>query len=161
MATAPTPTYNYTVAPNGSYLFASGSEGIRYFVDNYGMMLTKSLAGSGIFFATAVAQKCQESAYGTSHAATAYNNFGGIMINGKLKQFSSPSECFDFYVSTLLSPTHRYIQSGLLVATTPYIQMKAIAVGGYCTAPPAATYYSRIEPTITTVLKMYSIGKIG
>ncbi len=153
--------YNYTVGPNGVFLFSSGSEGVRYFVDKFGSQLCQALSGSGIFFATAVAQKCQESAYGTSHAARTMNNYGGIMYNGVLASFATPMDCFNKYVETLLAANHKYVQKGLLTAKTPYLQMLAIAQGGYCTNPPASVYYSRITPTIRTVLNMYSLGKIS
>lgn len=152
--------YNYTIGPGGVFLFSSGAEGVRYFVSTHGPDLITALSGSGIFFATAVAQKCQESAYGTSHAAVAYNNFGGIMYNGVLAQFATPLACFQKYVETLLAPNHKYVIKGLLTAKTPFTQMLAIAQGGYCTDPPASTYYSRITPTIRTVLNMYPLGKI-
>lgn len=172
--------YNYTIVynKNGSincYRFSSSREGIRYFVDNYGEALAKALAGSGIYLSVAIAQKCRESAYGTSNAARNYNNFGGLMNFGNLPyasgvattadgrplaKFASAEDCFKSYVQTLLSDNKKYKKMGLLTAKTPIEQMKAIADGGYCTNPSPAAYYQALVPSVKLCLEMFNTGKI-
>ena len=174
------PDYEYEIIRNrdGSvncYRFASSREGIRYFVDNYGAPLAQVLAGSNIYLAVAIAQKTRESAYGTSNAARLYNNFGGIMNYGNtpyatgahmtadgrpLAIFSSPADCFRSYLATLLSPNKKYISKGLLTAGTPQGQLKAIAMGGYCTSPAPDQYYKAVLPTLNLCLEMFNTGKI-
>ena len=159
-------TYNYSIAynTNGSikcYQFSPASDGIRYFVDNFGTQLITALSGSGIYLPVAIAQQCTESAFGTSNAARNYNNFGGIMTSGTLKKFSTPQDSFNDYVATLISPTKKYISKGLLAAKTPQDQLKAIALGGYCTNPPALQYYAQILPTLNLCLKMFKTGKVS
>lgn len=151
--------------------FSSSSDGLKYFVSTYGADLQQALTGSGIYFAVAVAQKCQESGYGTSDLAVKYNNFGGIYNFGhlagaigtttkKFAIFQSPYHCFASYVKILLDPTKKYIQQGLLTATTPQEQLKAIALGGYCEDPPGMAYYSQILPNLKRVMLLYNIGKL-
>lgn len=140
--------------------FKSVSEGIKYFVDNYGNDVANALKGTGIYWAVAVAQKCQESGFGTSNLAKTKNNFGGILIKGVAKKFDSPQHCFAFYAGTLLSPTKKYRSKGLLSAKTPHEQLRAIADGGYCTEPPADEYYKQVSKILDKVVAMYKIGKI-
>lgn len=173
--------YNYEIVKNrdGSincYRFSSSREGIRYFVDHYGAALAKAIAGTGIYLSVAIAQKCRESAYGTSNAARSYNNFGGIMNFGNtpfasgfhktpdgrpLATFATVEDCFKAYVATLLSPNKKYISKGLLTAANPEQQIKAIADGGYCTVPAPAEYYKAVLPTVKLCLDMFNTGKIS
>lgn len=151
--------YNYSVAANGTFQFASSKEGVRYFVDNYGKDLCAALANTGIYFPVAVAQKCVESAYGTSRAAREQKNFGGLEVNHVLMTFNTPLACFQKYVETLLSPKHKYIADGLLTSGTALDQLQAIANAGYCELGPTV-YYNKVSPLVRTVMAMYSIGKL-
>lgn len=172
--------YNYEIIKNSDgsincYRFSPASDGIRYFVDNYGKDLAAALSGSGVFLGVAIAQKCAESAFGTSGLARNYNNFGSIMYGGGVRgasgsikignktfaTFASPADCFKAYVGVLHDPTKKYISKGLLAAKTPQDQLMAIAQGGYCTEPPADVYYKTVLSTLNLALKMFKTGKIS
>lgn len=155
--------------------FPSVTDGIKYFVENYKNDLMQSLSGSGIYFAVCVGQICQESGFGTVDRARLHNNFIGIKNFGTLKYpgvigktktnyaiFDSPKSCFDAYVKILKDPTKQYMKQGLLSATNPYDQLKAIAYGGYCQNPPdPMAYYKPVSKIMAKCLSAYSIGKIG
>lgn len=102
------------------------------FAKKYGQDMISALNNSPIFFAVMLVQASNESAYGTSYSAVHRNNFFGIKNqNAKGKRiFSTPQECFNFYAS-LLTSAGRYIKAGVLTATDPYNQIRAIANAGY------------------------------
>jgi len=157
------------------YAFSPISNGVKYFVDNFGNDLLKAINNSGIFFATAAAQKMYESGFGNSIIATQYNNFGGIKYGAGLKGasgegvknfaiFNSPYDCFYTYVNNVLKdPTKRYLKDGLLTAKTPIEQIMAIAKGGYCENPPDPNVYAKpIIKLINLVTNMYpTFGKVN
>lgn len=170
--------YNYTeVYKNGKldhFAFASSRDGIRYFNDHYGADLIAALSGTGIFYQVALAQKCWESSYGTSILAREARNFGGIKWTPRTSAsigrfdlgpstwclFSSPQHCFSYYTQTLLSPSKKYVKSGLLTANTPLEQLRAIATGGYCTVPPGDAYYNSISKLVNLVSQLYNTSRI-
>lgn len=166
-------TYNYSVDPTtGSYQFSPASDGIRYFVDNHKADILAAISGTGIYFPVIVAQCCWESAFGTTDKARTYNNFigihysptlpgtKGIIPSGShlLAWFTSPLDCFHIYTGILTDPTKKYMSKGLLTATTPQAQLKAVAAGGYSTTP---TYYTDVVRLVNLCLGLYSVGKIS
>ena len=110
----------------------------------YGEGIVKALADSNIFIATAVAQKCLESGYGTSRLAKRNNNFGGIKgkpeyaigrdENGWAK-FATPYDSFRSYAYFVnnLEDGNRYAKA--LRAKTPEDQIYELVYAGYCTSP--------------------------
>jgi flagellum-specific peptidoglycan hydrolase FlgJ len=54
----------------------AGQKKCLQFLKQYNRDLVQAKADSNIFLATAVAQKCIESGYGTSSLARNYNNYG-------------------------------------------------------------------------------------
>lgn len=157
------------------YAFSPMSNGVKYFVDNFGNDLLKAINNSGIFFATAAAQKMYESGFGNSINAVKYNNFGGIKYGSGLAGsvgktptgyaiFSTPFDCFSVYVNHVLKdPTKKYLAMGLLNAKTPVEQIMIIAKGGYCENPPDPNVYARpIIKLINLVTNMYpTFGKVN
>jgi uncharacterized FlgJ-related protein len=156
------------------YAFSPISNGVKYFIDNYGADLLKAINNSGIFFATAAAQKMYESGFGNSTFATKYNNFGGITYGsgikgssgkiGKFAIFNSPYDCFYTYVNNVLKdPTKKYLPNGLLAAKTPIEQIMVIAKSGYCESPPDPNAYAKpIIKLINLVTNMYpTFGKVN
>jgi hypothetical protein len=108
------------------------------FLHKYGEDLARALVGTNIFFAGAVGQKCNESAFGTSKLAVNYNNFGGIKgrpreASGKTSNgwaiFATPYDCFKSY-ARFLSELPIYTKA--LAETTPERQIIAIVEAGYC-----------------------------
>jgi hypothetical protein len=108
------------------------------FLHTYGSDLARALVGSNIFFAGAVGQKCNESAFGTSPLAVNYNNFGGIKgrpkeSSGKTSNgwaiFDTPYDCFRSYVRIL---SELKIYKKALLETSPERQIVAIVEAGYC-----------------------------
>lgn len=155
-----------------SYSFSPMSNGIKYFIDTYGADLVKAVKNSGVYFATAAAQKMVESGHGTSTFATKYNNFGGIKNFGKLKGasgttsngyaiFDSAYDCFVAYIDILKDTSKKYLSKGLLTAKSPEEQLMSIANGGYCANPKDPKVYAKpIIKHIDMILSMYPIGKI-
>jgi hypothetical protein len=149
------------------------------FCKTYANDLVNALVDTPIFFAVCVAQACAESGYATSYSAINKNNFFGIMQGSKTKKFDTPTDCFTFYVNNLINYPS-YIKTGVANATTPYLQLRAIADGGYYSAnnddnldkterPPykiwtlqesADRYYKYVKSFIDKVLLNLPIGKI-
>ena len=150
------------------YSFHPIEIGVKFFIDNFGSDLLKAINGSGVFFATAAAQKMYESQFGTSNKAKNYNNYGGITYGSGLKGaigskngfaiFSSPYDCFYCYINNVLKdPSKRYMSvEHFLSATNPKDQILRIAKGGYCESPPNPNDYVRpIYKLIDVVTNMY------
>lgn len=134
---------------------------MKAFVDKYGSDLIKALTGSGIYFAVALAQVCQESGYGLSVKAISKNNFFSVMSNGKMKVFATPYDNFLAYRNALLdAQKHQYVANGLLTAKTPIAQLTAIANGGYCADPSPAVYIVTVSEMMDKALSLYTIGKL-
>lgn len=149
------------------------------FCKTYAQDLSDALVDTPIFFAVCVAQACAESGYASSYSAIHKNNFFGIMQGSTTKKFDTPKDCFTFYVNNLINYPS-YIKTGVANATTPYLQLRAIADGGYYSAnnddnldkkqrPPykiwtlqesADKYYKYVKQFIDKVLLNISIGKI-
>jgi hypothetical protein len=150
-----------------------GAVKTKWMIDTYGLAINKALAGSGIFWALAVAQFCEESFYGASEKAQQFNNFGGIRnMPGKAVGksptgwaiFATPEDCFVTYINNVLKDqTKLYIKKGLLTAKTPYEQLKAVAEGGYygTSKADAQLYIKTIGRHLDRVLLMYPQGKIS
>ncbi len=168
--------YNAAPYPIGSsgtavnnYMFSPMSNGVKYFMENFGKDLIKNCSNSGIFFYTAAAQKMQESGFGTARLARDYNNFGGIKYGAGLTGstganprgyaiFASPNDCFNTYINHVLKdPTKKYnIGNKLLSAKTPVEQIMVIAESGYCANPPGAAAYAKpIIKLIELLATMY------
>ncbi len=101
------------------------------FLKRYGSLLASALNNQPIFFSAMWAQACNESGYGTSSAAKNKNNFFGILSGGYTRRFGSPAEAFAYQASLLQDANMPYVAAGVLTATTPYAQIRAIANGGY------------------------------
>jgi len=150
------------------------------FAKKYGNDMINALNNTPIYFSVCLVQACNESGFGTSYSAVHRNNFFGIMEGKKHKVFNTPMSCFNYYAN-LLSTIPRYINSGVVTATSPYIQMRAIANAGYYDAntdynlpasqlPPnkiwtaqqsADKYYNTNKYFLDGILYKLPIGKIS
>lgn len=149
------------------------------FCKTYAQDLSDTLVDSPIFFSVCVAQACVESGYGSSYSAIHKNNFFGIMQGSTTRKFNTPKDCFVYYVNNLINYPS-YIKTGVTTASTPYLQLRAIADAGYYSAnndynldktqrPPykiwtlqesADKYYKYVKSFIDKVLLNLPIGKI-
>lgn len=153
----------------------TGVEKIKIFVDKYGAEILQAIERRSVYFPVIVAQLCLESGYGDSYAAKTYNNFSGIRnLSGRVPLaigasgdkykyaiYASAKDYFKSHVAVVSQS--RYVASGVFTATTPEMQLLAIANGGYCEDPKAPIdYYKLIEPIMQKVKKMYpTTGKIA
>ena len=144
----------------------AGQRKCLQFLKKYSKDLTTALADSNIFFATAVAQKCLESGYGTSELAVNYNNFGGIRgipkyAIGKTAKgwakFATPFDCFKSYAYFInnLEGGERYAKA--LAAKTPESQVYELVKAGYCTSDTPQSYLNTIKPNLN-ILEEKGIG---
>lgn len=152
------------------------------FAKNNNKNMVSSLNEMPIFFSVMLTIASTESGYGRSPAARNKNNFFGIMSGKTTRTFSSPKECFDFWVK-MLSTKDRYVNAGVPTAKTPYEQIRAMALGGYYSAnndtkstlPPnlqakygrvtpqesANWYYEKNKKMLDVLLTVFPIGKIS
>lgn len=153
------------------------------FAKQYGQQMIPALNESPLFFSVMLAIASTESGYGKSYSAKNKNNFFGIMKNRKeTKDFNSPKECFEYWVK-MLSTKDRYVIAGVGSATSPYEQIKAMALGGYysanndtkstlpaylqakypnCTDKESANwYYEKNKKMLDAILLALPIGKIS
>ena len=133
------------------------------FAKVYGSDMIKALDGSGVYFTVMLVQACNESGYGTSYAATHRNNFFGI-AGGKAK-FTTPYECFAYYVK-LLNTYPTYVSAGVTSANSPYSQIADIANSGYYDAntdenlPPSQLPPNKTWTAAQSAKRYYNINKI-
>ena len=122
----------------------AGQKKCLQFLKLYRPALIPALTDSNIFVATAVAQKCLESGYGTSELAVNYNNFGGIKgkpiyATGKTSNgwaiFPNPKACFMSYASFLNTVENGQRYAKALQQTNPLDQIWWLVYAGYCTSP--------------------------
>lgn len=73
-----------------------------------------------------------------------------IIIAAKFRKYANPTECFMAYVQFLHQP--RYVRAGVLDATTPEQQIKAVAAAGYATDPKYAETIIAVMVGLKTML---------
>jgi len=140
------------------------------FIKKYGVDIAKAIQGTGLFFEAVVAQKCGESAYGTSRLAKEANNFGGIKNFGRLSGaigttksgfaiFRSPYDCFIVYVKQLQSPTKKYTRNGVFTAKSPEEQIKIMVKSGYDVTPPEK-YLRLCQSAIDATRIICPVGRV-
>lgn len=143
------------------------------FVNLYGESIKNAIKGSGLYFETVVAQKCLESAYGTTKQASELNNFGGIVYTSrfpaditkvswsKYAKFPNAQRCFQYYVANMKSPDKPYTKAGVFTAESPEEQLFRINKAGYCADPDPYTYSKQANPIIAAVRDLYKVGKVS
>ena len=145
----------------------------KLFIKRYGMDIARAIEDSGLFFEAVIGQKCNESAYGDSNLAKNYNNFGGIRGNVQeaygttergWAKFRTPEDCFRSYVRVVTS-LPRYIQGGVLTATSPEEQIIRMVKAGYCKIPDgnvrtANDYLKICQGAIDSTRIICPLGKI-
>ena len=156
----------------------SGQKKCLQFWKKYASSLAPALKDTNIFIATAVAQKCLESGFGTSPLAVNYNNFGGIKgrpaySSGKTSEgwaiFPSAEACFKSYATFINTVRTNY---GLryekaLNANSPEDQIYWMVYAGYCSYPDmtleqGARYYLSKCKGFVSILNQKGIGgKVG
>jgi flagellum-specific peptidoglycan hydrolase FlgJ len=146
---------------------------VTAFVNKYGESIKAAIKGSGLYFETVVAQKCIESAYGTTDQAKLLNNFGGIVYTRNFPsdvtkeswsmyaKFPTPQRCFQYYVANMKSPNKPYVSAGVFTAQSPEEQLLRINKAGYCADPDPKTYSKQANPIIAAVRDLYKVGKVA
>jgi len=110
---------------------AARQHNMKVFAKKYGSYMVSALNNSPIFFSVMLAQACLESGYGKSNAAKEKNNFFGVLSDSTTATFNSPADAFTRQVQMFQNANLPYISNGVLTATTPYAQIRAIANSGY------------------------------
>jgi flagellum-specific peptidoglycan hydrolase FlgJ len=149
--------------------------------------LVSAIKGTGIFFATIVAQKTLESGYGESQLAKKYNNYGGVKYGGgvwgatgsvsldttevvrgstvKTKAsfaiYPSPLASFQGYIKVLQDPTKKYTQNGVFKSRNAIEQVERIVKSGYTTTPLSQYLDARMKEQIDYITNKYQIGLIS
>ncbi len=152
---------------------------IKTFLQQHFDDIITAIADTGLYFPSTVAQLSVESRNGTSELAVKYNNYGGIKGNASngvllnttegdngtpsqdyFRVFSSFKDFMDYYVSNLVD-NERYVNGGILQATSPEDQILKMAEAGYTTMTPSV-YLKKtgIQDRINATRENIPIGKI-
>lgn len=154
----------------------------RKFIDTYGKGIALAIKGTGLFFATVVAQKCLESGYGKSGLTKEANNFGGIKYNPSLEgvvgyvlkdtaeyiggkkvivpqKFSKFKDVESGIKATIQVLLKSRYEEARIKPTTPQQQVIMIAKAGYTTTPPEK-YLSALSGIIEATQDYKPIGRI-
>jgi flagellum-specific peptidoglycan hydrolase FlgJ len=148
------------------------------FVNKYGKDAIAATEGTAVFPIMVLAAAAHESGYSKSLLSSKYNNFFGVKkssdwkgkvvvlptkevyngktvtVNAEFKHYSSPADSFRDYIKTI-SRT-RYVNAGVMGATTPQAQIAAVKAGGYATDP---NYVQKIVNMMAKMLPiMPSLG---
>jgi uncharacterized FlgJ-related protein len=163
-------------------LSASQKAVLRY-AKTYGNSMVAALNEKPIYFSVMLTIASTESGYGKSYNAIKRNNHFGLMKNRTEKlSFNSPKDGFAYWVDLLVNQ-NRYIAAGVPTATSPYEQIRAMALGGYydanndvkstlpinlqskygrITAKESADwYYTKNKPMLDAILLALPIGKVN
>lgn len=156
------------------------------FIARHMYQIVGAIKGTGIFFATIVAQKTLESAYGESDLARKYNNYGGVkygsgvwgasgsvsldtteVVKGKTIRtkanfavYPSAIAAFQGYVRVLQDPSKSYTENGVFEAQNPKQQIERIVKSGYTTTPLNRYLDARMSEQIDYITEKYKIGLI-
>ena len=161
---------------------SASQKAVLRFAKTYGNSMVAALNEKPIFFSVMLTIASTESGYGKSYSAVNRRNYFGIMKSRTQKMsFNSPKDCFDYWVDLLVNQ-NRYIAAGVPTASSPYEQIKNMALGGYYSAnndvkstlPPnlqakygrvtakesADWYYTKNKEMLDAILLVLPIGKI-
>jgi len=156
------------------------------FIAKHIYQLTAAIKGTGIFFATIVAQKTLESGYGESELARKYNNYGGVkygsgvwgatgsvsldtteVVGGKTLRtkasfavYPSAIAAFSGYIKVLQDPNKSYTANGVFESKDPIQQIERIVKSGYTTTPLNRYLDARMKEQIDYITDKYKIGLI-
>lgn len=160
----------------------AGQKASIAFAKRFGSGMVAALNNSPIFFSVMLTIASTESGFGRSFSARTRNNFFGIMQGKGHRVFSTPQQCFEYWVD-FLTRMERYVSAGVTTAKSPEEQIKAMARGGYYSAnndtkstlPPnlqakygrvtpqesADWYYKKNKQKLDVILEVLPIGKIS
>jgi hypothetical protein len=151
------------------------------FTKKYGTDMVTALNNTPIYFSFMLSQACLESGYGTSSATKKKNNFFGVLNGNTTASFATPKDAFMRQITMFSNGNLPYISHGVLSATTPYLQARAVADSGYYsmnnddTLPASLAgqkgsftdkqsadyYYKQLKSFIDDALTVFPFGKVS